>query len=107
MISEAKQAFGRRFWPALAAWICTVAASLVVAYYVIKQPEPLRWWAYPYYCLPLVFSALPFWWERRRTAAKISAAFLVTFCFLGFSAGILYVPAAILMTIAAFPPRRV
>jgi hypothetical protein len=56
----------------------------------------------------LVFSALPFWWERRRTAAKISTAFLVTFCFIGFSAGILNVmPAAILMTIAAFPARRV
>jgi hypothetical protein len=70
-----------------------------------RNPTPVLLWAYPYYLLPVAFALIPWRW-RMRWARVIAAALLILFVSFGFSAGIFFVPAALLMIVAAFLPIR-
>jgi FtsH-binding integral membrane protein len=97
------------YWLIIAAGLCSIAASLLSVYIGIRNPAPIKWWAYVIMCFPPLISA---WALRRPRRAKTvtAAILLVLFVFLSFSLGPLFVPAALLMIIAAIlsapPPQK-
>jgi len=82
--------------------IAGTATSVALTWH---NPTPLVWWAYPYFCLPVAFALIPWRWHGR-WARVTAAVLLVLSVFFGFSVGIFFVPAALLMIVAAFLPIR-
>src|SRR5215467_5879981 len=85
----------------LAAFGLTIVATLWVFSFVIRQPAPLKIWAYAWISLPFLIAAIPFRWPARADLAALGLL-LFSLCRLSLSIGTLYFPALLAMILSGF-----